>query len=211
MKSAKQIIFSVAAMVLALSMAARAQTDNKQTDKKPAAATATAANSGIPDLNGVWLSVKEEGLANFFHIKSWPTQPWAEQEAIYNQGHEEVNPSGGEGIGGGDSHSEDQLAWKHCAPLGPTASWQHAASVFEIIQTPEEVIIFHEWDHGIRQVWMDGRPHPKNLKPTWMGHSIGHYENGDTLVIDTADRHLGRSEGAHHARDGLPSFPYNEL
>ena len=180
MKRAKQIIFGVAAMVLALSMVTRAQTD-----KKPAAPAATSAKGSIPDLNGVWLSVKEEGLADFFHIKSWPTHPWAEQEAIYNQGHEEINPSGGEGIGGGDSHGEDQVAWKHCAPLGPSASWQHAASVFEIIQTPEEVIIFHEWDHGIRQIWVDGRPHPKNVKTTWMGHSIGHYENGDTLVIDT--------------------------
>jgi hypothetical protein len=28
-------------------------------------------------------------------------------------------------------------------------------------------------------------PHPKNLTPSWQGHSVGWYE-GDTLVIDTA-------------------------
>jgi hypothetical protein len=30
----------------------------------------------------------------------------------------------------------------------------------------------------------DGRDHPKDLEPTWMGNSVGKYE-GDTLVIDT--------------------------
>ena len=27
--------------------------------------------------------------------------------------------------------------------------------------------------------------HSENVKPSWFGESIGHYENGDTLVIDT--------------------------
>src|SRR5262249_2011610 len=29
------------------------------------------------------------------------------------------------------------------------------------------------------------RPHSANPKPSWFGQSVGHYENGDTLVIDT--------------------------
>lgn len=35
-----------------------------------------------------------------------------------------------------------------------------------------------------RVIYMDGRPHPEDLKPTYHGHSIGHWE-GDTLVVDT--------------------------
>jgi hypothetical protein len=35
-----------------------------------------------------------------------------------------------------------------------------------------------------REIWMDGRQHPTDLKPTYHGHSIGHWE-GDTLVVDT--------------------------
>jgi hypothetical protein len=27
--------------------------------------------------------------------------------------------------------------------------------------------------------------HSKNPKPSWYGESVGHYENGDTLVVDT--------------------------
>jgi len=38
--------------------------------------------------------------------------------------------------------------------------------------------------HSYRQIFMDGRAHPKDPDPTWYGHSVGHWE-GDTLVIDT--------------------------
>lgn len=58
---------------------------------------------------------------------------------------------------------------------------------FEITEVPEQKSIFlmniagpHSW----RVVYMDGRKHPANLRPTFFGHSIGHWE-GDTLVIDT--------------------------
>jgi hypothetical protein len=48
------------------------------------------------------------------------------------------------------------------------------------------IYILHELgDAGAhRVVYMDGRPHPDDLLPTWVGHSIGRWE-GDTLVIDT--------------------------
>jgi hypothetical protein len=36
---------------------------------------------------------------------------------------------------------------------------------------------------GVRRIYLD-RPHPKNLIPSWNGHSIGHWE-GDTLLVDT--------------------------
>ena len=39
--------------------------------------------------------------------------------------------------------------------------------------------------HTFRIIYMDGRGHPKNLQPTYYGHSIGWWE-GDTLVVDSA-------------------------
>jgi hypothetical protein len=30
-----------------------------------------------------------------------------------------------------------------------------------------------------------GVPHTVDPKPSWYGKSVGHYENGDTLVVDT--------------------------
>jgi len=37
---------------------------------------------------------------------------------------------------------------------------------------------------GHRVIYMDGRKHPDDPVPTWVGHSIGSWE-GDTLVVDT--------------------------
>jgi len=37
---------------------------------------------------------------------------------------------------------------------------------------------------GYRQIFIDGRPHPKDWNPSWMGHSTGKWD-GDTLVVDT--------------------------
>ena len=45
-------------------------------------------------------------------------------------------------------------------------------------------ILFEGNIHSYRQIFMDGRPHPDDLVPTWYGHSTGKWE-GDTLVVDT--------------------------
>jgi hypothetical protein len=36
---------------------------------------------------------------------------------------------------------------------------------------------------GVRRIYLD-RPHPKNLIPSWNGHSVGRWE-GDALIVDT--------------------------
>jgi hypothetical protein len=51
------------------------------------------------------------------------------------------------------------------------------------LQTPKEVWIMRAADSQVRRVYLDV-PHAPNLKPSWYGESVGHYE-GDTLVIDT--------------------------
>src|SRR6266700_4059280 len=51
------------------------------------------------------------------------------------------------------------------------------------IQTPKQVRIMWREDNQSRRIYMDV-PHSANLKPSWYGESVGHYEE-DTLVIDT--------------------------
>jgi hypothetical protein len=53
----------------------------------------------------------------------------------------------------------------------------------QIVQTPKQVVILYEAGDYFRVIPMDGRDHPKDLDPTWMGNSVGHWE-GDTLVVD---------------------------
>jgi len=71
---------------------------------------------------------------------------------------------------------------EHCLPPGvPGASEQPYP--LQIIQKPDMVVILYEAYHLFRVIPTDGRPHPSDLDPTWMGNSVGRWE-GDTLVVD---------------------------
>jgi hypothetical protein len=52
------------------------------------------------------------------------------------------------------------------------------------IQTPTEVWMMWQRDHLVRRIFLTDR-HSERVTPSWFGESIGHYENGDTLVVDT--------------------------
>jgi hypothetical protein len=71
---------------------------------------------------------------------------------------------------------------EHCLPPGVPAATSQPYPV-QIIQTPDLVVILYEAYHLFRVIPTDGRPHPADLDPTWMGNSVGHWE-GDTLVVD---------------------------
>lgn len=55
---------------------------------------------------------------------------------------------------------------------------------FQIFQMPDRVLfIFEGGAHIWRTIYTDGRPHPKDPNPSFLGDSVGHWE-GDTLVVD---------------------------
>ena len=75
----------------------------------------------------------------------------------------------------------------------------------EILDMPELQRVFIldvGGPHSIRTIYMDGRPHPPaaSLELSYYGHSIGRWENNDTLLIDT----VGINERAWMNRDGIP-------
>jgi hypothetical protein len=47
------------------------------------------------------------------------------------------------------------------------------------------MIMLYEYDHIIRRVYIDGRPHPDDPVALWLGHSIGRWQNDATFVVDT--------------------------
>jgi hypothetical protein len=55
-----------------------------------------------------------------------------------------------------------------------------------IVQTHEYLLILFEYMTMHRIIPLDGRPHPANMEPSFMGDSAGHWE-GDTLVVDTTN------------------------
>ena len=75
------------------------------------------------------------------------------------------------------------VATSLCWPGGVPAQLLVPTTVY-MIQKPKEVVMIWERDQLVRHIYLD-QPHSKNPKPSWFGESVGHYENGDTLVIDT--------------------------
>jgi hypothetical protein len=71
---------------------------------------------------------------------------------------------------------------------------------YEIVQTPDHVMILVEMVHDARIVRINGTHPPASVRQ-WLGDSIGHWE-GDTLVVDTTNfndqtRFRGSSENLH--------------
>ena len=56
--------------------------------------------------------------------------------------------------------------------------------LYKFVQTPKLLVQIFEGPPNVRQVFMDGRDHPRGFDPSWTGHSTGKWE-GDTLAVDT--------------------------
>jgi hypothetical protein len=71
---------------------------------------------------------------------------------------------------------------------------------YQIVQTPENIVILVEMVHDARIIRMNATHAPASVRQ-WFGDSIGHWE-GDTLVVDTTNftdktRFRGSSENLH--------------
>ena len=99
--------------------------------------------------------------------------PWAEQQ--YKAVRAELQDP--------DANAPQSLNpfWGGCMPEGPSEST--ARRGFELLQFSDAVLLLFDHDHAVRRIYLDGK-HPADVKPTWMGHSIGRYD-GQTLVVDT--------------------------
>ena len=84
-----------------------------------------------------------------------------------------------------------------CLPMGVSLL---TPILNKIIQTPRLLVVLQEVSAGFRQVFLDGRDHPKDVEPTWNGHSIGVWR-GDVLVVETIGfNDKGWLDGAGHPR-----------
>lgn len=73
-----------------------------------------------------------------------------------------------------------------CKPsAGPRAVATAYGTQFVEFADMQKIYIFPTGGpRHFREIWMDGREHPAVVKPSYHGHSIGHWD-GDTLVVDT--------------------------
>jgi hypothetical protein len=72
------------------------------------------------------------------------------------------------------------------------------------LQTPKEVWMIWQRDHFVRRIYLTDK-HSEDVKPSWFGESTGHYEGGDTLVVDTT----GLAAGQYHYIDSFRT-PHTE-
>jgi hypothetical protein len=155
---------------------------------------------GKPDLSGVWQYVRQAStpasaavaaasasnditplsvrLSQFWNLGAsfkdgLPFQPWAAE--LHRQRVAE--------------NSRDNPD-AHCLPLGLMQLHTHGQPR-KMVQTPGVIVIIYEANGGLRQIFTDGRPLPKDPQPWWFGYSAGKWD-GDTLVVETSGfRDLG--------------------
>jgi len=76
-------------------------------------------------------------------------------------------------------------ARERCYPSGvPDWVVYTLAEPIVILQTAKEVVMMNMGGPEVRHIYLNV-PHSEHVTPSWYGESVGHYENGDTLVVDT--------------------------
>jgi hypothetical protein len=77
------------------------------------------------------------------------------------------------------------------SPAGPPMVPMAYNSNYQIVQTPDYLMIMAEMVNDVRIIRIDAQPLPEGMV-RWMGDSVGHWE-GDTLVVTTDKIHPQQS------------------
>ena len=130
------------------------------------------------DLSGVWTRLRPEG--EFYSNSTWTPNP----PEVTSWGQEKFSESRNSNAGGYSLSDTNDPVLTRCYPPGVPRVYFHPYP-FEIVYTDRQMIILYEYDHTIRRVFTDGREHPEDPIPLWLGHSIGQWENDTTFTITT--------------------------
>ena len=169
---------------------------NMPAQKAGAEAESKAPSAPAPkrDITGVWMirnppSMRAFGGATF--SKEGPEMtPWAMEK--YKQARSSNN-------GSYTLDTTNDPVLTKCAPPGTPRVYFHPYP-FEFVQTPKYLLMLYEYDHTIRRIYTDGRPLPTDPELSWMGSSVGKWEDDNTFVVDT----IGLNDRTWLDRDGHP-------
>jgi len=167
----------------------------------PAAGTAASATQGaasVPDFSGIWWHPslpgfeppasgpgpvtnrsRRDGISDYNQLVGDYTNPILKPEAA-----EVVKKHGELSLAGVTYPNPANQCWPEPVPF------IYKNFGLQILQQPDRITMLYEQDHEIRHVRMN-QPHPAQVKPSWYGDSVGHYE-GDTLLIDTVGTRTDR-------------------
>jgi hypothetical protein len=95
----------------------------------------------------------------------------------------------------------------YCDPLGFPRNYVYQNRAMSVGTMPNRIVFLLQFGGFWREVWTDGRPLPTDfgnnrdsLDPTFMGYSVGHWEDDYNFVIDTT----GLDERTWVMNDGTP-------
>jgi hypothetical protein len=165
-------------------------------DGKPdLAAKAPRAADGKPDLSGVWhvqsesLEEKRRLFGPNFGLVSVPgmepdtTSKYARDIWLdFKPGEIVMTPEAQTIFNRRQEGGEGSLSTA-CLPIGFPRSLL-LSEVHKMVQTPGLILVMHEVDSLTRQIYTDGRQLPTDPSPSWLGSSVGRWEN-DTLIVET--------------------------
>jgi hypothetical protein len=101
---------------------------------------------------------------------------------------QQMTPAGEKAVAGYDPFKDDPTF--RCDPVAIRRVWGAPGTPLEITRQGNDVVLRHEWMDVRRVVHMNMKTHPKDVKPSSLGHSIGRWEGG-TLIIETANYSAG--------------------
>jgi hypothetical protein len=167
--------------LLAFPCATLAQTDAKTAQQ--------AIYSGKPhegvvsphDLSGVWMIRQDARFSPTHEPPSAFLQPWALAKLNAEPMALRKDLPGGH-AGGDTALGRDEDI--RCSQISLT-DFILKQKPIEIVQTPQRIFMFFEYEHTYREIWMDGRALPKDPDPSYFGYSVGRWE-GDTLIVESA-------------------------
>jgi len=159
------VVLATAALTIAV---VPVRADTPAADTEPGNSWASIAK--LPDWQGIWeLDWRGAGLA-----AARPAPPKLTPAAQAKlDAYKKAQQSG----------KDLQPEQANCLPPGMPQMMTQPYPI-EFLYSPGKVAIAAEAYMQLRQIFTDGRPHPKDPDPLFNGHSIGHWE-GDTLVVDT--------------------------
>jgi hypothetical protein len=92
----------------------------------------------------------------------------------------------GGGIIGRADRAQDRSLSERCITYGSPQLTAGYHSYYQLVQTPESVMVMTEMIHDARKISLNGGPHVSPAIQGWYGDSRGHWE-ADTLVVDTTN------------------------
>ena len=165
------------------------------------AADAGAQSASAPDLSAPFVGWVHDGGATFPPVEGSPSpvvqdpkHPFISQAASWRIG-DLSNPNLKDWVKQVMKKDNDEIvnegkiafqARSSCVPSGIPNMFLPGNGL-QIIQTPTKVIMYKQGNWEYRHIYLDV-PHSANVKPSWYGESVGHYD-GDTLVVDTIGQH----------------------